>query len=254
MNLTYGARAVLATALHHTGILGTQRHLLLRDRALILLYHRVLRPEEVPPDVDHGIYVTTSTFETHLRFLSRTFDVVDLDDLLAWREGRRRFSKPPCAITFDDGWIDNYTNAFPLLRRYGMSATIFLITSQIGSADFVTWDHVREMEGAGIRFGSHTVNHPVVLGLSSDELEVELSESKRQLLERTTRPSCWFCYPKGYNNEAARQAARRHYCGAVTTRSATVRRDDDLFGTPRVSIHDDVARTTALFAFRLTAW
>src|SRR4051794_19746715 len=107
------ARAAAAAALHRSGVLALHRATAFRDAALILLYHRVLRPQDVPPDVDPAIYVTPDTFEMHLQFLRRTFDVVDLDDLLAWRERRRTFSRLPCAITFDDGWADNFTNAYP---------------------------------------------------------------------------------------------------------------------------------------------
>ena len=248
------ARTLLASAFHYSGMLALQRRITLRNSALILLYHRVLNASEVHPQLDPAIYVTTQTFERHLRFLTRRFTMVDLDDLLAWREQRRSFIRPPCVITFDDGWIDNFTNAYPLLQRYRTPATVFLITGKVGCPDFVTWDQVREMEQAGIRFGSHTVSHPIVEGLAHDELERQLTESKSQLTERTSRASCWFCYPKGYNDEQARREARRHYCAAVTTRCATTHRGDDLYAIPRVSIHDDITRTRALFALRLSGW
>jgi peptidoglycan/xylan/chitin deacetylase (PgdA/CDA1 family) len=247
-------RRTVSAAMHYAGLFSLHRRLALRDQAVILLYHQVLAPDQVPPDVDHGIYVTTDTFDTHLRELRRSYDVVDLDDLLAWREGRRTFSRTPCAITFDDGWADNYTNAFPLLKRYGMPATIFLITSEVGRPEFVTWQQVHEMERAGIRFGSHTVNHPVVEGLPAHQLEQELAESRRQLFACATRPVDWFCYPKGYNDAPAREAARRHYRAAVTTRCAAMRRSDDPYAIPRISIHQDITSTPGTFALRLAGW
>ena len=250
----FSPRALIASALHGSGVLAAHRYWTLRDRALILLYHRVLQQSEVSPGMDPAIYVTTETFDLHLGFLAREFEVVDLDELTSWREGKRSFAKPPCVITFDDGWVDNYTNAYPLLRRHGTPATIFLITGSVGSPDYVTWDQVREMEANGIRFGSHTVTHPIVEGLAAPELQWQLSESKRQLRERTVNPSCWFCYPKGYNDEAARLEASRHYCAAVTTRFASAQQTDDLYAIPRVSIHDDVSRTPALFALRIGGW
>jgi peptidoglycan/xylan/chitin deacetylase (PgdA/CDA1 family) len=249
-----GARALVASALHFSGVFAVHRRIQLRGGAVIVLYHRVLRPSEVRADLDPAIYVSTDTFERHLGFLSRTFEMVNLDALVAWRQGRRTFAKPPCVITFDDGWADNFTNAYPLLQRYGVPATIFLITGQVGKPDFVTWEQVREMERGGIRFGSHTVSHPVVVGLEAGELATQLSLSKHELAKQTTHPSCWFCYPKGYNDEPARQEARRHYCAAVTTRFAPTYPDDDLYAIPRVSVHDDVSRTPALLALRLAGW
>jgi peptidoglycan/xylan/chitin deacetylase (PgdA/CDA1 family) len=218
------------------------------------MYHRVLTPPEVRPDLDPGMFVTTSAFEAHLAFLRDAFEVVDLETMLEWREGRRTFERTPCAITFDDGWADNYTNAFPLLQKYGLPATIFLVTEQVGDADRVTWDQVHEMERAGVRFGSHTVTHPVVKGLPPQELVRQLAESKRQLRQNTACPSCWVCYPNGKYDEAARIEASRHYCAAVTTRGATVQRGDNLWEIPRVGVHNDVASSTALFAFRISAW
>src|SRR4051812_2433299 len=249
------ARTAAAAALHRSGVLALHRATAFRDAAIILLYYRVLRPQDLPHGIDPAIYVTTDTFEMHLQFLRRRFDVVDLDELLAWRERRRTFARVPCAITFDDGWADNFTNAYPLLKRYGMPATIFVITGEVGaSPDFVTWEQVRTMERDGLRFGSHTLSHPVVEGLEAGELERQLSESKRDLQQHTTRPSCWFCYPKGYNDEAARRGASRHYCASVTTRFAPTFRDDDQHAIPRISVHDDVSRTPAAFALRVSGW
>jgi peptidoglycan/xylan/chitin deacetylase (PgdA/CDA1 family) len=254
LNARTTARAALANVLHYSGALRLHRHLALRDRALVLMYHRVLTPPEVHPDLDPGMFVTTPAFEAHLAFLRGAFEVVDLEMLFEWREGRRTFDRPPCAITFDDGWSDNYTNAFPLLQKYALPATIFLVTGQVGGPDRVTWNQVHEMERTGIRFGSHTATHPVVKGLPPQELVHQLAESKRQLHENTARPSCWFCYPKGRYDEAARVEASRHYCAAVTTRGATMQRGDNLWEIPRVGIHNDVASSTALFAFRISAW
>ena len=116
-----------------SGVVGRSRRAL-NGKALVLMYHRVLNDAEVPAGIDPGMYVSRSAFERHLEYLSEHHDVIGLDELLEWMAGRREFSKPPCAITFDDGWADNYAVAFPLLRHYRLPATIFLITDRIGTA------------------------------------------------------------------------------------------------------------------------
>jgi peptidoglycan/xylan/chitin deacetylase (PgdA/CDA1 family) len=108
----------LITLLSHSG----------SGRRFIIAYHRVL-PEgsEDLSFVQPGMYVTGATFGMHIRHLLAHYDVVPLEDLISRQEGHA------CAITFDDGWRDNYVTAFPILRAYGVPATIFLATNRVGA-------------------------------------------------------------------------------------------------------------------------
>ena len=118
------------------------RHLLshVTGKVVILMYHRVLPRTDVESTfVQPGMYVTPETFERHLQFLTTHFDLLTFRDLLAlWDCGEWNPRARYCAITFDDGWLDNYRYAFPLLRSYGAPATIFLPTALIGS-DATLW-------------------------------------------------------------------------------------------------------------------
>jgi peptidoglycan/xylan/chitin deacetylase (PgdA/CDA1 family) len=119
------------------GLYWGSRHLLshVTGKAVILMYHRVLPRAEVESTfVQPGMYVTSETFERHLQFLSAHFELLTFRELLAkWDCGDWNDHARYCAITFDDGWIDNYRYAFPLLRRHGAPATIFLPTDLVGS-------------------------------------------------------------------------------------------------------------------------
>jgi peptidoglycan/xylan/chitin deacetylase (PgdA/CDA1 family) len=243
-------RAAYAYGLDRAGVVERSR-LALADRALVLMYHRVL--DEPGDDVKPGMYVTRAAFERHLAYLSSRHEVIGLAELGEWMAGRRSFARIPCVITFDDGWLDNFTNAFPLLRRYGLTATVFLITEQLGSQDMLTWDQAREMEAEGIDFGSHTATHPVLTTLADAAVRDELSRSRDRLHRELRRPSQWFCYPKGAFSDGVLEVARELYAGAVSTIRGAVRHDDDRFRLPRVGIHDDVTRTTSLFACRLVS-
>ena len=111
-------------------------HLLARltGKVVIFMYHRVLPREQVETYVQPGMYVTPPTFDAHLRFVTRHFRVLSLEELLArWDSGDWDPSVRYAVLTFDDGWLDNYEHAFPLLRQYGVPATIFLPTDLIGS-------------------------------------------------------------------------------------------------------------------------
>jgi peptidoglycan/xylan/chitin deacetylase (PgdA/CDA1 family) len=116
----------------------------LRGRVLILMYHRVIpRGEAAATFVQPGMYVTPETFDRHLRFLTANFEILSFSDLLTkwesqqWDNGTRY-----CVITFDDGWLDNYTCAFPLLRAHGVPATIFLPTDLIGTEEWLWSDRL----------------------------------------------------------------------------------------------------------------
>jgi len=123
---TRWARRARAALLFHTGA----THLLSGAEAdrFILGYHRVLSDRDDDRGfVQPGMYVSLSTFEAHLKYLTARYKVLPLEELTSTREGRA------CAITFDDGWQDTYAVAFPLLRRYSVPATVFVASSLVGT-------------------------------------------------------------------------------------------------------------------------
>jgi peptidoglycan/xylan/chitin deacetylase (PgdA/CDA1 family) len=110
---------------------------LVQGKVVILMYHRVLPQAATASSfVQPGMYVTPQTFERHLQFLTAHFEVLGIGQLLqAWSSRALRDDARYCAITFDDGWIDNYQHAYPLLRAYNVPATIFLPTDYVGSRE-----------------------------------------------------------------------------------------------------------------------
>lgn len=105
----------------------------LRNKAVVLMYHRVLDPL-VPwiKYVHPGMYVSRRSFDKQIAFLKRNFRVLFLEELLE-KINKNQDIGGCCAITFDDGWLDNYTNAFPILTKYKVPATIFLASGFIGT-------------------------------------------------------------------------------------------------------------------------
>jgi peptidoglycan/xylan/chitin deacetylase (PgdA/CDA1 family) len=123
-------------------------------KVLILMYHRVVPQEELDDTfVQPGMFVTPRTFERHLRFLRSRFELLSFADLLdRWQHGSWNAAARYCTVTFDDGWLDNYRYAFPLLRRYGVPATIFLPTDFIGSDRWLWSDRLGYLlHGSGDR-------------------------------------------------------------------------------------------------------
>ncbi|HEY5997812.1 MAG TPA: polysaccharide deacetylase family protein [bacterium] len=107
----------------------------LRGKVCILAYHRVLKDGQLRPRaLQPGMYVLEESFDRQMRFLSKHCDVISFPDLLGlWGERRWDGNGRYCVITFDDGWVDNYLNALPILADHRLPATVFLTTSLIGT-------------------------------------------------------------------------------------------------------------------------
>jgi peptidoglycan/xylan/chitin deacetylase (PgdA/CDA1 family) len=128
----------LAEVMSSGGIMSLIERLYCFRKAFLLMYHRVIDPDSPQPIIcQSGMFVTKDTFNNQVRFLKDHFDLVFLDDLIEKRIKGKDISKC-CSITFDDGWRDNYTVAFPILEKYRAPATIFLATGFVGS-DLIFW-------------------------------------------------------------------------------------------------------------------
>lgn len=124
-------------SLHHLGLLRLASAAPRRWPA-ILYYHRVC---DAIPTVDLGLSVTTSNFDAQMLYLASAYDVRPLEELLdRWASGT--MTAREVAVTFDDGYRDNYDRAFPILQRYRIPATIFLTTALMGSSRRLWWDRV----------------------------------------------------------------------------------------------------------------
>ncbi|MEO0249300.1 MAG: polysaccharide deacetylase family protein, partial [candidate division WOR-3 bacterium] len=125
----------LAFVLYHTGIVCLLDAILLRNRCVVLAYHRVCEAKEGWVPVEEGMSVSPKTFEDHLKYLRKKYRFLSLETFLSSLSSGEPLQKS-CLITFDDGWLDTYRNAFPLLRKYDVPATVFLSTSYIGTDDW----------------------------------------------------------------------------------------------------------------------
>jgi len=244
-------KIIFAFLFFYSGLCRLRERLIHKNKAIVLMYHRVLAESENKDNLHPGMYVSTLSLDLHLRYLSKYYSIVTLDELQQWKLGRMSFEKTPCVITFDDGWRDNYTNAFPLLKKYDVPATIFLVTGAIDTPDYLSTAQIVEMEEEKINFGSHTVSHCVLTEVPRDELEYELLHSREALKRYVKCPSDWFCYPKGGQNTGVRVAVEKYYRSALTTIRGNIARDDGDYLIKRLGFHDDVSSSVSLFACRL---
>jgi peptidoglycan/xylan/chitin deacetylase (PgdA/CDA1 family) len=118
--------------------LSSLRHVCHKGKVAILTYHRVVPPSELADHwIQPGMYVATDVFERHMQFLRDQFCVTSLQETVErWNNGDWDKKERYCVVTFDDGWLDNYRYAYPILRKFEIPATIFLPTDFIGTDEW----------------------------------------------------------------------------------------------------------------------
>jgi peptidoglycan/xylan/chitin deacetylase (PgdA/CDA1 family) len=117
-----------------------------KDRVLVLMYHRVVSEQDKSHCLSHdGIIVSKAAFERQMRFLRDRFNVLSLNDFIDCIEGRKAFSYKSCLVTFDDGWKDNFQNAYPVLKEIGIPAVIFLTTDFVGKNELFWQERITEL-------------------------------------------------------------------------------------------------------------
>jgi len=227
-----------------------------RLRVPILMYHYLSSP---PPDADairRGLSVSPEQFEEHLRYLKQAgYETISLHDLALALQIGQPLPERPIIITFDDGYRDNYENAFPLLQAYGFTATFFLITDLIdgGNEAYLTWDQVIAMHQAGMAIEAHGRTHPDLRGRDVDFLVWQVLGAKEAIEAGTEEPVRFFCYPSGkYDDLVVRVLHSAHYWGAVTVHPGVEHVSDCMFELPRVRVPGDM--TAAGLAATLHAY
>ena len=224
----------------------------------VVMYHRVINKSE--NEGIHGTYIYENIFREHMKYLKdNNFSVITFEDLnnIGWRN-RFDKNKKYIIITFDDGYVDNYELAFPILKEFNFKATIFLM----GESTYNEWDvkadgeksfplmsveMIKEMQDYGIEFGAHTFNHPKLNKLSNDEIKYQIVDVKKPLEEKIGREIITFAYPYGILNDYAKKMVEEaSYTFGVATDSGSVCLSNDLYQIRRIAIFPN----TNLFSFK----
>lgn len=161
---------------------------------------------------------------------------------------RRRQPLPERAfvLTFDDGYASVYRAAFPVLKQYGMRATVFLVVGDrsndgslpsFGGRAMLSWNEILEMREAGIDFGAHTLTHPDLTRVPAERIEDEIARSKAIIEERLGQKAASFAYPFGRYDRRSREIAARHFQCACSDRLGLISETSDLFALERVDAY-----------------
>ena len=219
------------------------------ERLPILMYHRIA---EDGPEALARYRVAPDKFQAQMRWLRRHgYYAVSAADAARHLQRKEPFPGRPVVITFDDGTVDFYDTAWPILRDCDFSADVFVVTDLVGRA--AEWDatfgtptalmssrQISDLAEQGVHFGSHLASHRAADGLTSDELVRELAQSQALVSAWTGKPVLAMAAPFGVTDERLLFLARRcGYEAGLTTRSGIARLGDDPLSLPRIEVWGD---------------
>lgn len=187
-------------------------------RIPILMYHHVA-------DKNGSLYVRPETFTKQMDYLVQNgYTTVTLPEIVAHLAAGQSLPPKTIVVTFDDGYSDNYSDAYPVLIQRNLKATFFIITQLVGGGDYLTWGQIREMSGNSlITFGDHTLSHRVLPKLSKEEVKNEILSAKNILESNLGIKINVFAYPYGNTDKEIEKVLQEGgFIAAVTNKSGSV--------------------------------
>jgi len=262
-----------------------------KARIPILMYHSISNDSESKVHPYYRINTSPDLFARHIRFFhENNYKVIGLDQAVKMLKSPdtnfphhrtiyatqktqvtqstqvtqqtlapNEFNKPGkpifVVITFDDGYQDFYTEAFPVLQNYGYTATVFLPTGFIDNRNnlkgktHLKWNEILELANNGISFGSHTVTHPQLKFLKKEDIQFEIRQSKKVIENNLEKPVESFSYPFAFPEEDKeftkylRKILQKYgYKHGVSTRIGMTSKKDDIYFMKRIPVNscDDI--------------
>lgn len=204
----------------------------------ILMYHYISDLPEDADDIRVDLTVTPQNFHEHMAYLRDAgYQTISLDQLYAALTIGAPLPPKPIVITFDDGYVDHYTNAFPILQEFGFTGTFFIITQTAddNNPNHLSWSQIEEMAAAGMAMQSHTKNHPDLRERDYDFLVYQILGSVESLEAHINLPVRMLAYPVGrYDETTLAVTAQSPILLAVTTQSGAYHTTDGVLELSRL--------------------
>ena len=182
------------------------------------MYHEVSEVTERNKKTRHTnpIYsLSIEQFREQMEYISKNgYQTLSLNELI---DHTTHDHQKSIVITFDDGFADNYTNAFPILKSLGLTATVFVVTDFVGKPKYMSWQQLRQMNTEGISIQSHTVSHRPLTVLKTNEIIYELDGSKKRIEDHLGAPVDFLSVPHGMIDEKVVGVARSTGYRAICT-------------------------------------
>jgi len=212
----------------------------------ILMYHYIRDLNDSNDKVGTNLSVSPKKFDEQLKWLrDNGYNTVNPDYLLT----PYALTSKPIIITFDDGYKDAYTDAYPILKKYGFTATFYLITNYLekNNPNYLSWDQVRELKNTNMNIGSHTISHPSLDKANDNSLTKEIENSKKIIEEKIGSAINDFCYPSGkYDTRTISALKKIGFKTAATVKSGVANQNSNLFELPRIRMTNNISLATTL--------
>jgi peptidoglycan/xylan/chitin deacetylase (PgdA/CDA1 family) len=207
----------------------------------ILMYHYVRYVDPAADPLGFNLSVTPEQLAAQLGWLKAAgYETVRMDAAAACVRGEGPCPARAVALTFDDGYLDAYGVALPLLQQHGYVATFYIVSGFVGQPGYMGWPEIRALRDAGMEIGAHSVSHPDLTTLGLDDLRAQVAQSGAAIAAELGAPVLSFCYPGGrFNDTVAAVARESGYTSATTT--APDGPQADPFTLPRLRISGDLA-------------
>lgn len=201
----------------------------------IFLYHHIVKEES---EIQYDYMQTTEkTFEEQIRGLENLgYHFISYQDLIDYNNGQKKLYKKSCVLTFDDGCRDIYTNAYPILQKYNIPFTMFVVTNAVGADGCASWEELKEMQDSGLALiASHSTNHTEFNKLSVAETLENVDSSYKALEENLgEQKTKIFTYPYGlYSQEQLEPLKEEGYVINLTDNKINKSKDLNLYGLHR---------------------
>jgi len=208
----------------------------------IFNFHHI---KEAPPEADEitmSYYVSPARFEEIVKSLvDNGYQTVFVSEIVNMLQAGDKPKDKIMAITFDDGNLDYYTNARPILQKYNLKSSLYIMTGVRGE-DFLSQDQIVELDKSGeVEIGSHTVYHPFLTKISTEEMDKELAGSKKQLEDLLGKEITVICYPFGFYDENVINAAQTAgYQAGLTFDQDAWQNSQELMALKRISVYPEM--------------
>lgn len=176
----------------------------------ILTYHYIANNPNPKDKARDSLSVPPDKFDAQMEYLFKNgYTPISLDTLYGIYDNKVSVPSKPVVLTFDDGYIDFYTIAYPILRKYNFHAVSFIATGLVGGSYYMNWDQIKEIQSSGlVTFEAHTVSHLNLASLSYAASLKQMTDSKNILQSQTGYPVNFIAYPYGTSNPSVHNGAK----------------------------------------------